>query len=102
VPIYFVDSSALCKRYVVEIGSAWLTGLLEPAIDAESYISRITAVEVVSAITRRERNGTLTKSDAGEARNDFRLDLNEEETRSASIRCSATRIGCERQRFAWQ
>jgi hypothetical protein len=31
VDICFLDSSALIKRYVTEIGSAWLTNLIEPA-----------------------------------------------------------------------
>jgi hypothetical protein len=53
VAVYYVDSSALVKRYVAERGSAWITGLVDPAAANDIYIVRITTVEVVSALTRR-------------------------------------------------
>jgi predicted nucleic acid-binding protein len=49
VDIYFLDSSALIKRYVTETGSAWVTNLIEPTSGNRIYVARITAVEVVSA-----------------------------------------------------
>lgn len=62
--IYFLDSSALIKRYVTETGSAWLTNLIEPTSGNRLYVARITAGEVVSAIKRRERSGNLNATDA--------------------------------------
>ena len=41
MPIYFVDTSALAKRYVNEPGSAWLRALLNPTTGAETLIVRI-------------------------------------------------------------
>jgi len=29
--VYFLDSSAVAKRYVAELGSAWVIQLLDPA-----------------------------------------------------------------------
>ncbi len=29
---YYLDSSALVKRYVVESGSTWIAGLFEPTV----------------------------------------------------------------------
>ncbi len=54
---YFVDSSALVKRYVRETGTAWVRRLTRHYPSTSIYIARITVVEVTSAIARR-RKGT--------------------------------------------
>lgn len=56
--VYFFDSSALVKRYVQETGSAWVMATTAPQAGHALYIARITAVEVVSALTRRHRDGS--------------------------------------------
>ena len=75
---YFVDSSALVKRYVQETGSMWLSGLVTPAAGHDIYIARITTVEVIAALTRRARGGAIPTADASAAcllfRNDVRHD----------------------------
>jgi predicted nucleic acid-binding protein len=53
----FVDSSALVKRYVQEIGTAWVRRLTRHNPSTIIYIARITVVEVTSAVARR-RKGT--------------------------------------------
>jgi predicted nucleic acid-binding protein len=78
VPVYFVDTSALAKRYVSEAGSAWVRALLAPASGNEVFIARITAVELIAAVTRRERGGSLTPADASTARAEFRTHLDGE------------------------
>jgi predicted nucleic acid-binding protein len=75
VASYYVDSSALVKRYVAETGSAWLSGLVTPTAGNDIYIVRITTVEIVSAITRRARGGTISAADASAACLLFRNDL---------------------------
>jgi hypothetical protein len=75
VAAYFVDTSALGKRYVAETGSAWLRSLIEPATGCTVYIVGTTPVEMIAAITRRERGGSLTPADAVTARTAFRTDL---------------------------
>ena len=72
---YFSDTSALTKRYVTETGSAWLRALLDPATGATTFIARITCVEMIAAMTRRERGGCLTPADAVTARAAFRNDI---------------------------
>ena len=57
---YFVDSSALVKRYVRETGTAWVRGITRRRPSTDIYIALITAVEVTSAIARR-RGGTLSR-----------------------------------------
>src|SRR5438128_2406249 len=72
---YFLDSSALVKRYVSETGSVWITGLFDPALNNEIFIAGITSVEIVAALTRRTRGGTITPADAAMACRLFRTDL---------------------------
>jgi uncharacterized protein len=73
---YFVDSSALVKRYVPETGSAWIQALLALQTGNSLFIARITWVEVLSALARREREGSLTPTDRTLIIQRFRSDLN--------------------------
>ena len=41
---YFVDSSALVKRYVVEAGTGWVRGITRHSPSTVIYIAHITAV----------------------------------------------------------
>ena len=50
--VYFVESSALAKRYIAETGSVWLRTLLDPSTGCSIYVVRVTAVEIIAAITR--------------------------------------------------
>lgn len=78
--VYFGDSSALVKRYVTETGSAWLTATIDPKAGSRVYIAHIKVVEVVSAITRKEKGGHLSSVDAANAltafEQDYQLELN--------------------------
>jgi uncharacterized protein len=49
--IYFVDSSALVKRYISEVGSTWVLELFNPAIDNEIFVAAIAGVEIIAAIS---------------------------------------------------
>src|SRR5437879_1241889 len=64
VTAYFVDSSALVKRYVQEIGTPWVRGITRRNRSTYLYIARITAVEVTSAVARRRGGGTLSSRQA--------------------------------------
>jgi predicted nucleic acid-binding protein len=46
---YFVDSSALVKRYVQEDGTSWVRRLTRRSARNPIYLARITAVEVTAA-----------------------------------------------------
>lgn len=75
---YFCDTSALAKRYVTETGSAWLTATIAPKAGNYVFIVRITFVEVVSAISRKQRGGHISATDAATAKSQFETDyLNE-------------------------
>jgi len=64
VTAYFLDSSALLKRYISEIGSSWITSLSTPGFGHDLVIAHITLTELVSGVMRRKREGTLTVADA--------------------------------------
>src|SRR5262249_10854207 len=65
----------MVKRYVAETGTAWVSGLLHPTARNSINLARITAVEFVSAITRRVRGGSITPSAMALAMAHFRHDL---------------------------
>ena len=50
---YFLDSSAIVKRYVAESGSAWIVDLMDPARANRLYVASIAGAEVVAALSRR-------------------------------------------------
>src|SRR5262249_62360359 len=64
VAVYFLDSSALVKRYAQETGSAWIGLLTDQQAGHPFYLARITAVEVVAAVARRQRGGAFSAADA--------------------------------------
>lgn len=52
---YFLDTSALVKRYLVEVGSAWIIRLTGSAAGNTIIICEITRVEASAAIAARQR-----------------------------------------------
>jgi len=61
---YFLDSSALVKRYVIETGTNWISSITDSRAGNAIIISQITQAEVVSAVMRRKRDGTITPRSA--------------------------------------
>ena len=72
---YFLDTSAVVKRYVQEAGTGWVRALSDPSAAPSLFVSQITRVETVSAITKRERGGQLSPHHARTALADFLSDL---------------------------
>jgi predicted nucleic acid-binding protein len=60
--IYFVDTSALVKRYISEAGSEYIRGLLATA-DNFFYQSFLTPLEITSAFYRRRRMNELSSEE---------------------------------------
>jgi predicted nucleic acid-binding protein len=56
---YYLDTSALGKRYVNEIGSAWVRSLTAPAAGHTIVTARITMAEMYSVLARRKREGSV-------------------------------------------
>ena len=76
VNIYFLDSSALIKRYVVEIGSPWIKTLTDSQTGNSLLLVRITWVEVLSAFARRQREGGITAAEVAALIAKFRSEFN--------------------------
>lgn len=74
VNIYFVDTSALVKRYVTETGSNWMKTITDPASANKIILSRITWIELVSALARLQREGKVNPNDVSSTVQAFRYD----------------------------
>ncbi len=72
---FFFDTSGLVKRHVIEVGSAWVRSLVHAKAAHDLYIARVTAVEVTSAITRRQHSGHLSRAQADAMLGHFRRHL---------------------------
>jgi predicted nucleic acid-binding protein len=63
MPAYYLDTSALVKRYVIEAGSAWVHQVADPSRRNGLYTSRLTAVELTAAVVRRARGAGIPSAD---------------------------------------
>lgn len=72
---YYFDSSALVKRYVAEVGTAWAQSLCAPSAGHILYTVRLSGAEIVAALFRRVRTGTLSPADAQAAALQFKADF---------------------------
>jgi predicted nucleic acid-binding protein len=71
---YFLDSSAILKRYLAEQGSHYVS-TLPPDPNSLLYIVQIAGVEVVSAIARQRAGKIISKDKAHAAIVQFRTDF---------------------------
>ena len=69
--ILFFDSSAVVKRYIAEIGSQWVAGLMLPEAKNAIHIGVVTGAEVVAAFARCQRGGSLPPEQAAQAIAEF-------------------------------
>lgn len=53
-PWYYLESSALAKRYLNESGSPWVLALTRPEVANRLCVADVTHVEVTSAVRRRQ------------------------------------------------
>src|SRR5436305_13911040 len=75
---FFLDSSAIVKRYLNETGTAWIRSILNATAGNRAFVARVTGVAAIAAITRRKLGGGLAIEDAAAAVSDFRRDLSNE------------------------
>ncbi len=71
---FIFDASGVVKRYIQEIGTAWVDSLADPAVSNELFVTRIARVEVTAAIARRCRGGTSLASTVVPVLAQFRQD----------------------------
>lgn len=73
--VYYLDSSALVKRYVGEVGTAWVLELSDPTVGNDLYIVRITGPELIAALFRKVRTREAALDDVSRASTNFRSDF---------------------------
>lgn len=71
---YFLDTSALIKRYIAEPGHLWMTELCHPEQGNSLSISQAAAVEAVATICRKAREQHITIDRRDELITIFRKD----------------------------
>jgi predicted nucleic acid-binding protein len=60
VSVFFIDSSALIKRYAAENGTNWILSIARPSSRNHILISQLTPVEIVSGLARKQREAHLS------------------------------------------
>lgn len=73
--IYYLDTSALVKRYYKEKGSTWVHRLFQP--DNVLVVSRVAYAELLAALARKRRNGDIQEEDFAQAVADFEREWRE-------------------------
>lgn len=68
---YFVDTSALAKRYVLEVGSTWVNSLIVPAANNVLIVTELTKIEMIAVFARKQRENTLSTADFSKVSNAF-------------------------------
>ncbi|MDY7075953.1 MAG: type II toxin-antitoxin system VapC family toxin [Chloroflexota bacterium] len=71
---YYLDTSALVKHYVDEVGSDWIHSLIKSTPRPLLIVSHLVSVEVFSALARRLRKGSLITADYERTKIAFRRD----------------------------
>ena len=56
---YYLDSSALVKRYVPETGTGWVRTITTPSAGHTILVAQMMQAEVISGVWRRVREGAI-------------------------------------------
>ncbi len=70
---FYLDSSALVKRYAIESGTAWVRMLCEQA-DNVIAVALFGLAEVAAAVNGKRRNRTIDAADSDAILNDLKAD----------------------------
>lgn len=69
---FYLESSALVKRYSAETGSTFVIKLMKPSVKNRLYAVKITEVEVCAALMRKQKGLTMTATAATKSITRFR------------------------------
>ncbi|MGA9348596.1 MAG: type II toxin-antitoxin system VapC family toxin [Anaerolineae bacterium] len=81
---YFLDTSAVAKRYAPERGSRWIKGLIENPENSVTIV-QICIVEVAAALARKVRTGEISRNDCEKALTRFLADVDKRDYEIARI-----------------
>jgi predicted nucleic acid-binding protein len=65
---YYIDASALVKRYTREPGSTWVSQITEPSAQHTILLAEVTLAEVAAALAAKQRAAafaTARRTDSG-------------------------------------
>ncbi len=71
---YYLDTSALAKRYSQESGTVWINNLTDPTVGHEIYTSQVTGPEMIATLFRRARSGKVSLAGARQLASSFHTD----------------------------
>lgn len=80
VQVYFLDSSAIVKRYAFESGTKWVNSICDPTAGHIIAISQIGLAEVAAALAAKQRAGFLSTQDYEQTMAEFIDDANRQYT----------------------
>jgi predicted nucleic acid-binding protein len=72
---FYLDASALAKRYVPETGSAQVDAILDAKPVRPIFVLNVCAGEVVSILVRKRNAGLLSAPDFGQAMATFKAEI---------------------------
>ena len=78
--VFYMDTSAIAKHYIAEVGSKWIQSLIDPISGHSIIVSELTLVEFVSVLARRQREKTMTANDAAQYEAQFLYDYKSQYT----------------------
>jgi uncharacterized protein len=73
--VFFLDTSAIVKRYVAEVGSGWVMALCDPRAGHTILISQATQAEAAAALCRKAFYGAISAVDRDRTIAIFRRDV---------------------------
>jgi hypothetical protein len=72
--VYYLDTSALVKRYAQERGTVWMLSLTDVTAKHDLYTVRMTGPEMIAALFRKARTGEISPDEASRSAENFRTD----------------------------
>lgn len=75
---YFLDSSAIAKRYADEVGTAWVEALCTPSADRLIALAQIGLVEVAAVLAAKRRGNHISPEEYEKALDDLITDSREQ------------------------
>jgi len=78
MPVYYLDTSALVKRYVQEPGTDWILSLTNSVAWNEFFTNWMYGPEIIAALARKERMGEISIEDKKSIASAFKMDWKEQ------------------------
>lgn len=71
--VFYMDTSAIAKRYISEIGSSWIQALVDQTAGHQIVFCDLTPVEFASILARQQREKRVTLADVARLEGDYQF-----------------------------